>query len=187
MFILGPLAFMRQADLLRYCSSIMTMILVLSETRRIYHIRVVLTLCWGNLSCFSKSWKKCQSLAVARIHAPTFFPAWGCSPALTNSITLVVIHPQLKLLIWYLLFLSTQGYVTRSLWCSRASVSSMAGHSTSFLSLPPLLPGPLLGHRSSWTSAPPMSTSPWTSLPVISVFGCSATLRPWLPQLHKWG
>ena len=73
--------------------SSMMMFLVLSETRRMLGLRVVLTMCWGNLSCVSKSTSSCQSWAIARIpSAPFFCPALGCSLALTKAIAQVVLR-----------------------------------------------------------------------------------------------
>lgn len=67
-------------------SSINTMFLVLSETSRMSGLMVVLTMCWGNRSCFSRSTESCQSWAIAKIPAGAFLQiALGWAPALTKK------------------------------------------------------------------------------------------------------
>lgn len=48
-------------------TSIMMMFFVLSETRRISDLRVVLTMCFENISCFFRSTERGQSWAIARV------------------------------------------------------------------------------------------------------------------------
>lgn len=70
-----------------------TMFLVLSETRRMSGLRVVLTTCWRNQSCFSRSTESCQSWADARVPAGAFSP-----PAFAEQLQHVVLHTRLQLL-----------------------------------------------------------------------------------------
>lgn len=67
-------------------------------------LKVMLTMCWGNLSCFSRSTKSCQSWGSGRIPAATFLgPGFGFSPAFTKVIALVVLHARLQLLVLLLM------------------------------------------------------------------------------------
>lgn len=110
-------------------SSMMMMFFIAFETRHNSALRVVLTMCWRNLSCFSWSTKSCQSSASDKILADALLdPGFGFAPAFTKMITLAVLRTRLQILIPLLMVSGFSIWLWRQVY--RPSQQELLGRSS---------------------------------------------------------
>ncbi|XP_029921595.1 WD repeat-containing protein 7 [Myripristis murdjan] len=124
--------------------------MALSDTRGLSGLMVVLLMCCGNFSCFSKSTESCQSWAMAPPPAallprPRLLsrPAPGCSPVFIKSVVRLVWCSRLQLLIPLLRLLqlvSACGSRPPAASSRPSCLTSLPPLLHLLLNLPPLLP-----------------------------------------------